>query len=143
KRTVWVWKRRIIEKRPEPRSRGSMIGTAAACPAAVASVSGRLGARPRSTGEQTIDALHESLGVDRRPHLGIIVEIDKHVARRSFRNPLADPLGIARLPAARPGGNPLCPAVERGIVIAADIELFRAMQAAVDEIRRDIHQSRP
>src|SRR3546814_13692796 len=70
------------------------------------------------------------------------IDIYSPAARRLVPAPSRPP-GVAGFATPRPGANPSCPDVQRLIVIAADVKLLRAVKAAVDEVRRHIHQQRP
>src|SRR5262249_20229205 len=80
----------------------------------------------------------------RRAYLGVVVEVDVDVAGGALPRGLGDDaLGIVRLAAAGPGGDARGPAIERVIVVAAGVQHFRAVQAAVDEVRGQVHQTGP
>src|SRR3546814_3637118 len=70
------------------------------------------------------------------------IDIYSPAARRLVPAPSRPP-GFAGFATPRPGANPSGPDVQRLIVIAADVKLLRAVKAAVDEVRRHIHQQRP
>jgi len=94
--------------------------------------------------QEPVHARHEALGVDRRPHLRIVVEIDEHVAAAALGSGLAErTLGIGRFSSTRPGGGAHGPGVERSVVVAAGIEHLRTVQPAIDEVRSEIHEPRP
>ena len=80
--------------------------------------------------------------VERRPHLRVVSKNTNRALRQKRRGPIgAD--GVRRLAAARPGDDPAGPGFQRLVVVAADIELFRAVQPAIDEVGGHIHQERP
>ena len=67
----------------------------------------------------------------------------RHRAREAMRRFRADALGIGRFFSAGPGGDAGGPIVERRVIVAADVELFGTVQAAVNEVGSEIHQPRP
>src|SRR5215471_11043870 len=73
-------------------------------------------------------APRERAGVARRLHLGVVVEIDVDGSAGAFGGRSRDDApGVGRLAAGRPGGDPRRPAIELGGLVAAGVELFRAV----------------
>ena len=79
---------------------------------------------------------------DWRFRLHVVIEVDKYVSRLEFRaGPLDYAPRIRRLLTFCPHSDPLRPKIEQLCIVATRVEHFRAVQAAVDEIGRDIHQA--
>src|SRR5882757_9954285 len=75
--------------------------------------------------------------VEGRADLGIVVEIDIDVARLAGCRS-GDAAAVSRRSAGRPEGDSRGPAIERRVVIAADIELLGTVQAQIEEISGDV-----
>ena len=78
----------------------------------------------------------------RRPHLDIVVEIDKHipfVAGRGFGHTIQ----VRGRAAGGPGFGALRPVGDGGFIVTAGVEFFRAVQADLDEIGGYIGQAWP
>src|SRR5215204_2886875 len=70
--------------------------------------------------------------------LNVVVEIDVDITRSAGRAHVwIDQLGVVGFAAGAPGADARGPPVERIIGIAADVELFRAVQPQVKEIGGD------
>lgn len=83
------------------------------------------------------------LRVERRANLGVVVEIDIDVAGFSSWRARSACMRAFRLAAFRPGPHAVRPERQGAIAVSAGIELLRPMQAAIDEIRRDVGKQRP
>lgn len=89
------------------------------------------------------NAFDEGLGVERSADFGVIVEIDEDVAGFGFGWFLFADFFCGRLAAGSPGLNPVGPLIEGLGVVAAGVEDFGAVKAAIDEVRGDIGNFRP
>jgi len=81
--------------------------------------------------------------VERCADLGVVVKIDIDIPRFALcctGRARARTFGVAAL---CPSRNALGPNRERAFVIAAGVELFGAVEPAIDEVRRHIHQKGP
>src|ERR1700722_18892209 len=67
---------------------------------------------PRSPAEQLMHAITQLRGIERRPNLHVVVEIDKDIAPHSFRGiALTRSSAVVNLAAPRPGHNTASPGV--------------------------------
>src|SRR5258707_12180067 len=80
--------------------------------------------------------------VERGADLGIVVEIDIDVAPLVGRS-RGGAATVLRRAAGRPEGDSRRPAIERRVVIAADIELPGAVQGQIEEIAGDVLEIGP
>ena len=82
--------------------------------------------------------------IERRVHLRIIVEvaIDRPPRGALRATPACGAHRVARLAASLPRGNASRPASQRGVVVAARIQLLGAVQAQVHEVRRHVFEIR-
>ena len=86
----------------------------------------------------------EGLGVKGCADFCVVVEINEDVALRFLRAFFFDDaFGVFRFASACPVLDARCPLIQGWLVVAAGIQTFRAMQTAVHEIGRDVHQTRP
>lgn len=79
-------------------------------------------------------------------NLGVVVKIDVDVTGNTFVRPaIGDPLrsGISGLVPLSPFDDTVCPAVQILVTVTTGVENFGAVQADVNEIRSDIHATRP
>ena len=78
-------------------------------------------------------------GVEGRVHLGVVVEVNVDVARgESRRRRGGDVCRVGGLAAALPLADARGPPVELRVGVSASVELLGAVQADVDELRRDV-----
>jgi hypothetical protein len=85
--------------------------------------------------------LDQSESIDRGPYLGVIVKIHIDIA---FSRWCARPsMAALRLPARRPGADPIGPSLKSFAAIAASIKFFAAVEADIDEISGGIHEKGP
>src|SRR5579872_2906680 len=116
-----------VEPVPSPTTMPSATSATAASAATRFSRSFSAAARSggmarRAARELAVDERAKTLGVIRRPHLYVIVEIDEDVAARELRpGTVNDTLGVGRLGAPSPGRDALGPLPQRILVIAAGI----------------------
>src|SRR5439155_1930062 len=90
------------------------------------------------------DAADQPLGVDRGAHLGVVVEVEIDVAATTRCGASGtDAAPIRRLAALRPGDQARRPPIERRILVAAGLELPRAVQPGIDEFGGEILQVGP
>jgi hypothetical protein len=79
-------------------------------------------------------------GVD----LGVVVEVDVDVSEGALACGFgAGVIAADDLSSARPGCDACSPLIERLIAISAGVEDFGAVETAVEEIGRDVHEERP
>jgi len=68
-------------------------------------------------------------------HLGIVVKVNENVAFSIVAFLFGNQFSVARLPPLSPFFYSIGPPIQSGIVVAADVEFFRTMQATVNKVR--------
>src|SRR6187402_617260 len=93
---------------------------------------------------QSLHALPESLRIEGRLHLRVIVEVDEDIAAiQARRIRRARPFSIVHFASTPPGVDALSPSVELFLAVSTCIKLFTSVQAAINKVRCDIHEQRP
>src|SRR5207302_5495869 len=90
-----------------------------------------------------LEALAERARIVRRVQLVGVVEVDVDVAWAICRRGLTGKRSIVHRLAVAPGAYTPGPLRDLSGTVGAVIELLGAVQAAIDEVRREIHQQRP
>jgi hypothetical protein len=94
--------------------------------------------------QESSDTLGKTHGIERCPNLHIIVKIDKHVTGSPLLwTCLRNMLGVFQFGAFYPSGKLGGPLVEGLGGVAADVELFVAVEADVDEVGREVFEEGP
>ena len=71
-------------------------------------------------------------------HFCVVVEVNENVFRFFIDRAIANQFRVARLSAAPPQVDPICPPIDRAIVVAAHVKFLRAVEADVNEIGGEI-----
>src|SRR5690606_21433439 len=97
----------------------------------------------QSSGGTSRQNFDQPLRIVRRAHLHVVVEEDIDVPFPARRFSARDLSRRLRLSPRAPGSGPRRPELQSRLVIAARIDLLRAVQTDVDEIRGHILEQRP
>src|SRR5438876_1876873 len=81
------------------------------------------------------EPFREADRIERRMHLGIVVEVNENVAFSIVAFLIGNQFSVMRLPPLPPFFYSSGPPIQGLAIVAADVEFLRTMQAAVNKIR--------